>query len=182
MFEKLAYKCKNWASLLRAYSTLIAAQGASYCGAVTMVGTLEGKLTKADGTEVDLGLLGARSVTNAGVNYMAADFLAASASRINAFKWHDCGTGVAAENVTDTALGTPAGVSRVSGTDSNPSSNVYRSVATISFTGALAITEHGLFSASTVGTLWDRTVFTAINVANGDSIQFTYNLTVNAGG
>jgi hypothetical protein len=30
--------------------------------------------------------------------------------------------------------------------------------------------------------LWDHKVFSAINVANGDSIQFTYNLAVNSGG
>jgi len=28
----------------------------------------------------------------------------------------------------------------------------------------------------------DRRVFAAINVANGDSIQFTYNLTIASGG
>lgn len=30
--------------------------------------------------------------------------------------------------------------------------------------------------------LWDHKVFSAINVSNGDSIQFTYTLTVNSGG
>lgn len=30
--------------------------------------------------------------------------------------------------------------------------------------------------------MWDHKVFSAINVANGDSIQFTYTLTVNSGG
>jgi hypothetical protein len=55
-------------------------------------------------------------------------------------------------------------------------------VATFNFTSTLAITEWGLFSASTSGTLWDRRTFSAINVANGDSIQFTYTLTVPAGG
>lgn len=30
--------------------------------------------------------------------------------------------------------------------------------------------------------LWDHKVFAAINVANGDSIQFTYQLTINSGG
>lgn len=30
--------------------------------------------------------------------------------------------------------------------------------------------------------LWDRKVFSAINVVNGDSIQFTYTLTINSGG
>jgi len=43
------------------------------------------------------------------------------------------------------------------------------------------VTEHGLFNASSAGTLMDRTVFSAINVVNGDSIQFTYELTATAG-
>jgi hypothetical protein len=30
--------------------------------------------------------------------------------------------------------------------------------------------------------MWDHKVFSAINVASGDSIQFTYTLTINSGG
>jgi hypothetical protein len=30
--------------------------------------------------------------------------------------------------------------------------------------------------------MWDHKVFSAINVNNGDSIQFTYLLTINSGG
>lgn len=119
-------------------------------------------------------------VTTAGVNYMAAEF-AGGASLISAFKWHDCGTGTVAAAIGDTGLGTPAGTARVSGTGSS-TTNVFQSVATISFTSSLAITEWGLFSASTAGTLLDRRVFAAINVVSGDSIQFTYQLTVPAGG
>jgi len=122
-------------------------------------------------------------VTNAGAAYMASDFAGGGVSpHIGAFNFHDDGTGTTAAAVTDTALQTPTGGSRVAGTQSSPSSQVYRSVATISFTGSFAITEWGLFSASTSGTLWDRRVFSAINVASGDSIQYTYNLTVNSGG
>lgn len=122
-------------------------------------------------------------VTTAGVTYMATDFAAGLASpRISAFNYHDCGTGTTAAAVGDTALGSAAGTARVAGTQSNPASGQYKTVATISFTSSLAITEWGLFSASASGTLWDRRVFSAINVASGDSIQFSYTLTVNAGG
>jgi hypothetical protein len=121
-------------------------------------------------------------VTTAGANYMAADFLTASTSRINAFAYHDCGEGTTAEAIGQTALVTPAGTARVLGTGTNSSANVYQSVATISFTGAKAITEWGLFSAATVGTMWDRRMFAVINVGSGDSVQFTYQLTVPAGG
>lgn len=131
----------------------------------------------------DYGVVGRRVVTNAGVTYMRDDFNAATgAADITNFNYHDSGTGIVAEAVGDTGLGTPAGPARVAGTQSAPSAAVYRTVATISYTATLAITEHGIFSASTAGTLWDRTVFAAINVVNGDGIQFTYNLTINSGG
>jgi hypothetical protein len=114
---------------------------------------------------------------------MATDFTSGLASpRIGAFQYHDCGTGTTAAAIGDTALQTPAGTARVTGTPSNPSANIYKTVATISFVSTLAITEWGLFSASTTGTLWDHRVFAAINVNSGDSIQFTYQLTIAAGG
>lgn len=127
--------------------------------------------------------LGSGVVTTAGVVYMAAD-MAGGASDINAFAYHHSGIGTVAAAVGDTGLGNVTGVpARVLGTNSTPgSTNVFRSVATIAYTSALAITEWGLFSASTAGTMWDRKVFAAINVVSGDSIQFTYDLTITAGG
>jgi len=55
-------------------------------------------------------------VTTAGANYLAADFLSGSSARINAFNFQDCGTGTTAMAIGDTALQTPSGLSRVSGT------------------------------------------------------------------
>jgi hypothetical protein len=122
-------------------------------------------------------------VTTTGVNYMASDFASGGVTpTISGFKFQDSGTGVGAEGIGNTALGTPTALARVVGTPTNPSANQYRSVATLPYNNTFAITEWGLFSASTVGTMWDRRVFAAINVNNGDSIQFTYTLTVNAGG
>lgn len=123
-------------------------------------------------------------VTNAGVAYMATDFASGGVSpRISAFNFHDSGTGTNAPAVTDTGLQTPTGGARVAGTQSTPgSTNVYRTVATISYTSTLSITEWGVFSASSSGTLWDRRTFTAIGVNNGDAIQFTYSLTIPSGG
>lgn len=144
------------------------------------VAALSVKVLHADGSVTDLGVVSRRSVTNAGVGFLTDAFQ--NLVEIENMNWHDSGTGTTAENVTDTALVTPAGPARVSGTQSEPASNQYRTTATIAYTATLAITEHGLFSASTVGTLWDRSVFTAVNVVNGESIQFQYTLTINAGG
>lgn len=127
--------------------------------------------------------LGSGVVTTAGVNYLAADF-AAGANDVNLFKYHDSGTGTTAAAIGDVDLVTPAGpTTRATGSQSS-STNTYTTVGTISYTGALAITEWGLFADATRGadTMWDRKVFAAINVVNGDSIQFTYVLTITAGG
>lgn len=141
---------------------------------------LDVTIIRANGQRVPLGCVGRRVVTNAGVGAIVDAFQ--NTFELENFNWHDSGTGSTAENVTDTTLVTPAGPARVSGTQSEPATNQYRSVATISYTGTANIVEHGLFSASSGGTLFDRTVFSAVGVNNGDSIQFTYTLTVNAGG
>ena len=124
--------------------------------------------------------LGSGLVTTAGVTLMAKDHSNATAT-LKLANFHDTGTGTTAPAIGQTALVTPAGGARVSGTQSD-AANVYRTVATITYTSSLAITEWGLFTASTSGTMWDRRTFAAVNVVNGDSISFTYELTINAGG
>lgn len=178
---EIGYRAKNYASLLRAAKAQLGANIGSALGALTMLGTLEGVLIRSDGSHYDLGVLGKKSVTNAGVNFLVDDW-DGGANDFALMNQHDSGTGVVAENVTDVGMGTPAGPARVAGAKSQPSANIARTIATIAYTGTLAITEHGIFSAATGVTLWDRTVFTVINVVNGDSIQFTYSLTITAGG
>jgi len=178
---EFGYRCKNTAALLRAAKAQMGANIGSAMGALTMIGELRGELIRADGTSLDLGVLGKCSVTDAGVAFLVDDW-DSGANDFSLFNFHDSGTGVVAENVADVGLGTPAGPARVAGTKSQPSANQARSVATITYTATLSITEHGFFSASTGVTLWDRTVFASIGVDNTDSIQFTYTLTINAGG
>lgn len=129
--------------------------------------------------------LGSGLVTTAGVNFLATDFVDGTTD-ITTFDFHDSSTGTVAAAIGDTALGVapPAGVpARATGTASSPAAGQYRTVGTQTYTATLAITEWGLFNQlAQGGTMWDRKVFTAINVVNGDSIQFTYTLTVNAGG
>jgi hypothetical protein len=142
---------------------------------------LRASVVHRDGAVDELDL-GSGLVTTAGVNFMATDFFDGSTD-ISTFDFHHTGIGTTAAAIGDTTLENVTGVpARVSGTPSNPSANQYRSVATVSYTSSLAITEWGLFSASSGGTLWDRRVFSPINVVSGDSIQFTYTLTINAGG
>ena len=173
-------------------------------GQISYSATLEAKLIHADGSVENVGVLAASRpswfkafllrlirqlsdergiATTAGVNYMATDFASGGVTpTISGFKFHASGTGTTAAAVTDTAMQTDSGVARVSGTASNPAANQYRSVATMAYTSTLAITEWGLFSALTAGTLWDRRVFSAINVVSGDSVQFTFTETISNGG
>ncbi len=144
--------------------------------------TLSAKIIYRDpGKTINKGVIARRCVTTAFVNFLV-DKLQATGD-INVFKYHDCGIGTTGEDEDDTALETPWGGARVSGTQVEGSSgNIYKSVATIEFTSAKAITEHGIFSAATAGTLIDRSVFSVINVDTNVSIEFTYELTCNAGG
>jgi hypothetical protein len=120
-------------------------------------------------------------VTQAGVNTLAAS---SGGGTIGAFNYHDSGTGTAAATSTDSGLATQAGpATRATGTKSTPATNQYRSVGTITYAGALSITEWGLFNADTGAVpMWDRRVFGVITVGNLDSIQFTYTVTLSGGG
>jgi len=129
----------------------------------------------------DLGVISRRIVTNAGVDYMATEFFDGSIL-ISLFNYHASGTGVGAELVTNTTLGTEV-AARIAGTRTHPGVGLYRTVGLITYAAPFAITEHGIFSQLAVGgTLWDRSVFAAINVVASDSIEFTYTLTIVAGG
>ena len=148
------------------------------------VGTLaqlEATVYRADGRVEPLGVLSRRVVTTTGVNGLATAFTNVVEPEI--LNFHDCGTGTTAESSAQTALVTAYGGSRATGTQSTPgSTNIYQSVGTTSFSGSFAITEHGIFTASSAGVMFDRSLFSAINVASGDSIQFTWQLTLPAGG
>jgi hypothetical protein len=150
-------------------------------GTLVALGKLEAILIKADGTKVNYGVLSRRVVTDAFVAFVV-DQLQTETSVFGDFKYHDSGVGTTAEAAANTAMETTDGESRATGTQTESAANAYRSVGTISYTTTKAITEHGLFNDPTAGTLMDRSVFSAVNVVNGDSIQFTYTLTLTAGG
>jgi hypothetical protein len=193
--EKILYQIRNWRAHWRAFylGSYVKVDGivAKFFGSdiITMQGSVNAVVLRKNGKRVDLGCLGKRVVTTAGVNYLRDDFAAgAGGADISNFKYHECGTGVGAEAIGDTALGTPCTTAlnpdstRAVGTQVNSVAKTYSSVGTLTFDGSAAVTEHGIFSAATAGTLWDRTVFAAINVAPSDSIQFTYTLSITDGG
>jgi hypothetical protein len=133
-----------------------------------------------------------RDLVKAGVIALAVVFTNAGAAIVTnrviqagtAPKYIGWGVGTTAAAVTDTALVTESAPTtaggRTTGTESrttitNTNDN-YAVGGTVTATSALAITEAGLFDALTAGAMLIRGVFTAINVAIGDSIAFTFGL------
>lgn len=112
-------------------------------------------------------------VTNIGLGIITG-LLASSAN-----KYVHWGTGATAADATQTALVTPSSdETRASGAQSQATTSVtndtYQVVATLTCASAAkAITEVGVFSAATGGSMYSRNAFDAINLAVGDSIQFT---------
>lgn len=153
------------------------------------VGRLYASVIRADGRIEHLGLICTKVITDAGVAFLVDDW-DNNAQDISTMNFHGCGTGTNAEAAADTALQTESTTAlnpdstRATGTRSQPAANQYRTVGTLTFDASAAVTEHGILSQAATGggTLWDRSVFSAINVVSGDSIQFTYTCTVSSGG
>src|SRR5206468_11060454 len=118
--------------------------------------------------------------TTAGKNYLASSL--DNPFEPELFKYHGAGTGTTAAAAGDTALQTECTTAlnpdstRAVGSQAH-STNTYTTVGTLTFDAAASVTEWGLLSATSAGTLLDRQVFTSVGVAIGDSIQFTYTFT-----
>jgi hypothetical protein len=86
------------------------------------------------------------------------------------------GTGAGTAAATDTTLFTEV-ETRTAGTSTQQTTTVtndtYQVVGTVTATTTRAITNAGLFDASSAGNLFVKGDFATINLATGDSIQFT---------
>lgn len=175
--------------MLRVRLVLVGAWRGLHGRGIVGISRLHATVLRAHGAVEPLGLLSTKVITDAGVAFLVDDWDNNGQDLTN-LNFHGCGTGTNAEAVGDTALQTESTTAlnpdstRATGTRSQPAANQYRSVGTLTFDGPAAVTEHGIFSQSATGggTLWDRSVFSAINVASNDSIQFTYTCTVSSGG
>ena len=187
----LTWRLRNtlrWAFIRGWIAAHLVAPFANAWGVMTAVGSLDVVLIKASGERIYYGTVGYRVITSAGVAYIVDSWQ--NSTEIENLKYHGCGTGTTAEASGDTALVTESTTAlnpdstRATGTQTETSANVLKSAGTVTFDNTAAITEHGLFSQAATGggTLWDRTVFSAINVVSGDSIAFEYSATLSAGG
>lgn len=86
------------------------------------------------------------------------------------------GTGAGTAAVGDTTLFTEASEARVAVTKSQPAADTNQALWTQTADGVKTITNAGVFTASTSGTLIIKGDFTGVALLLGDSIQFTATL------
>lgn len=141
-----------------------------------------------DGEVVELGLASMRVVTTAGVNFLVDALQNIVEPEI--LKFHGIGTGTNSEASGDTALQTesttalnPDSTRATGSLTEGASANIFRTVGTNTVDASVACTEHGILSQAATGggTLLDRSVFSVVNLASGDSLQSTYDFTITAG-
>lgn len=161
---------------------------ASNLGIPTYYGQLFLKVFRANGDIENLGLASLRVVTDAGVAYIVDAFQ--NLVELENMKYHGIGTGGTAEAASQTALVSESTTAlspdntRATGTTTEAAANIYQTVGTNLADGAIAVTEHGIFSQAATGggTMLDRSLFTVVNLASGDSLQTDYRLTFTSGG
>lgn len=113
-------------------------------------------------------------VVTAGKNYIASRMVGTAAAVMSHMA---IGTGTGTPGASDTTLGTQTG--RVSLSSSTASANSVTYTATFpAGTGDGAITEAGIFNASSGGTMLCRTTFPVVNKQAGDTIAITWVVTV----
>jgi len=152
-------------------------------------GTLYNRIIRPnEGADLWYGLAGFKVVTDVGVGYIVDAFQ--NSVELEDMKYHGIGISGSAEAAGDTILDWELTTeyssdnTRATGTTTEgATANIYRTVATNTVDAAVALLEHGIFSnaARGSGVLLDRTVFAAINLGNGDSVQHTYDLTLSSG-
>lgn len=152
-------------------------------GIITVTGKLSAVHTSGEtGLVTDYGVVSHKLVTTAWAAFVV-DQLQTETSEFGDLKFHDSGIGTTPAAIGDTDIETTDGEARVTGSQTEgATADIYKSVGTITYTSGLAITEHGLFTIVTGGTMVDRHVFGAINVVSTDQIEFTFELTVDDGG
>lgn len=157
--------------------------------AAILESSLSLRVIRANGAIEDMGEVSRKVVTDTGVGFIVDAFQ--NLVELEIMKYHGLGTGTTAEAVGNTALATELTTqynpdnTRATGSTTETSANVYRTVGTNTVDASVAaVNEHGVFSANTAGVLIDRSMFsgTPVGLASGDSLQSTYDLTFTSGG
>ena len=116
-------------------------------------------------------------VVTTGKTFIAQSMIKTTTNSPAAMTHMAIGTGSTSPGASDSALGTQTG--RVSLSGNAQSSNTITYTATFpAGTGDGAITEAGIFNASSGGVMLCRTTFPVVNKASGDTIAVTWVVTV----
>lgn len=182
--EVALWRLKNLPNLMRGLWRVVVAD---VMGIATHYGQVSLVKIAANGRVVDYGLASLRVVTDTGVGFIVDGFQ--NLVELENMKYHGLGTGSTAEAASQTALVTELTTqynpdsTRATGTTTENGASTYRTVGTNTVDAAAAVTEHGIFSQAATGggVMLDRSVFSAINLANGDSLQTTYDLVFTSG-
>jgi hypothetical protein len=187
--EVAAWRAKNRKNLMRRARKVMLARK---LGIPTFYGSLSLVIIRASGEVIDLGLASMAVVTTRGAEWIVDAFQ--NLQELEVMKYHGIGTGTNAEAVGDTILQTELTTqystdnTRATGSTTESTATIYRTVGTNTVDSAVTIAEHGIFSQAATGAeaagnrLFDRSQFTGVALASSDSLQTTYDLTVNAGG
>lgn len=117
-------------------------------------------------------------VTNVGKSVIADRMKSAPA--LGAMSHMAVGTNNTAAAAADTALGAEVAASRTALTSTGVASNVITYACTFGAgVGTGALTEAGIFNASSSGSMLTRTVFSTINKQSTDSLTITWTVTIN---
>lgn len=144
-------------------------------------GMLEANVCYANGYCKSLGLVSVQKVTTAFANYVVDSLQNSTTAPLDVFKYHGSGTGSNAEANSQTGLITEVETRATGNQAEGSSTNIYKTIGTVTYTANRSIAEHGLFSANANGTLLDRSLLAnAVAVENNDQIEWTYQLTVSA--
>ena len=115
-------------------------------------------------------------VVDDGLDYIASRMKDATAT---AMSHMEVGTGTTSPVAGDTALETAIVGSRVALTSTTVTSNAIEYVGDFpAGTGTGAVTEAGIFNASSAGTLLCRTTFAVVNKGASDTLKITWTVTV----
>ncbi|MGK2853873.1 MAG: hypothetical protein ACSLE3_07170 [Microbacteriaceae bacterium] len=126
----------------------------------------------------DCGWVSGAKFTDAFVSEEIDELVSTTGTEFADFDFHEVGTGSTAENNNDTALVTPTGIARATGTptDSDP---IYQNVGTITADATETWAEHGLFNNSAGAALMDRSLTGGQSVASPNQVQYTFQGTFN---
>ena len=94
----------------------------------------------------------------------------------DAMKYIGTGTGSTAADKSDTDVETTDGENYATGVMSEADASTIQVVGTISYTGSHTLRELVLKANSDAGPLCVRSVFDAVNVENGDSVEWTFQI------